>query len=167
MLLPRMLPRVLLPRMLPCVLLPRMLPAARAGNYCVGGSQGREEGNGRVVISRHNGRAGAECGYEVLKTINVPPTAAFTDYSGMAFRGNKVRARVCRRRCSCMDGRAGARVCFAACAINSLATRMFSTCCCDCRSAHAGGHRVAGDLCHGARGTHGGGVPGGRHWVVR
>lgn len=61
-----------------------------AGNYCVGGSQGRDPGNGRIVVAEFNGKSGDECGWEVIKTVEIPSTAYFTDYSGMAFRGDKV-----------------------------------------------------------------------------
>lgn len=61
----------------------------------MGGSQGREPGNGRIVVAEFNGKEGEGCGWEVLKTIEIPATAAFTDYSGMAFRGNKVREMRC------------------------------------------------------------------------
>jgi hypothetical protein len=62
----------------------------RAGNYCVGGEQGREPGNGRIVVAEYNDKKGDECGWEVLKTVDIPDAAYFTDYSGMAFRGDKV-----------------------------------------------------------------------------
>lgn len=60
------------------------------GNYCVGGAQGREPGNGRIVVAEYNRKSGDECGWDVVKTVEIPSTANFIDYSGMAFRGNKV-----------------------------------------------------------------------------
>jgi hypothetical protein len=38
-----------------------------------------------------NGKQGEECGWEVIKEVAIPRTAKFIDYSGMAFRGSKVR----------------------------------------------------------------------------
>lgn len=70
-----------------------------AGNFCVGGSQGRERGNGRIVVSEFNGKSGDECGWDVLKTVEIPSKAAFQDYSGMAFRGDRVS--VCRHQHCC------------------------------------------------------------------
>lgn len=70
------------------------LCACVAGNYCVGGSEGKERGHGRIVVSEFNGKSGDDCGWDVLKTVEIPSKAAFMDYSGMAFRGNKVSRRV-------------------------------------------------------------------------
>jgi hypothetical protein len=61
-----------------------------AGNYCVGGSEGKERGNGRIVVSESNDKSGDDCGWDPVKTVEIPSKAAFMDYSGMAFRGNKV-----------------------------------------------------------------------------
>lgn len=61
------------------------------GNYCVGGAQGREPGNGRIVVAEYNRKSGDQCGWDVVKTVEIPSTAYFTDYSGMAFRDNKVK----------------------------------------------------------------------------
>ena len=56
----------------------------------MGGAQGREPGNGRIVIAEFNDKSGDECGWDVIKTVEIPAKAYFTDYSGMAFRGDKV-----------------------------------------------------------------------------
>jgi hypothetical protein len=66
-----------------------------AGNYCVGGAEGRQRGNGRIVVSEFNGKSGEDCGWDVVKTIEIPSKAAFMDYSGMAYRGSKVSGHVC------------------------------------------------------------------------
>uniref|UniRef100_A0A383W8D3 Uncharacterized protein n=1 Tax=Tetradesmus obliquus TaxID=3088 RepID=A0A383W8D3_TETOB len=60
------------------------------GNFCKGGAEGRETGNGRIIVSQFNGksREGA-CGWDVVKEVAIPPAADFMDYSGMAFRGSK------------------------------------------------------------------------------
>ncbi len=63
---------------------------AATGNNCEGGKRGRKPGHGRVVVSKFNGKSGEECGWDVVKVINIPRTAYFMDYSGMAFRGEKV-----------------------------------------------------------------------------
>jgi hypothetical protein len=42
------------------------------------------------VVSEFNGKSGDECGWEVVKTVEIPSKAAFQDYSGMAFRGDRV-----------------------------------------------------------------------------
>lgn len=76
----------------PCHAVPCHLPPF-AGNFCVGGSQGRERGNGRIVVSEFNDKSGDECGWEVLKTVEIPSKAAFMDYSGMALRGDRVSVR--------------------------------------------------------------------------
>lgn len=54
------------------------------GNYCVGGSKGREKGNGRVVVSKLEWSEDGGCLWVPVKTINIPPSAFFQDYSAMA-----------------------------------------------------------------------------------
>jgi len=54
------------------------------GNYCVGGSQGKDPGNGRIVVSQLEFLADG-CVWKPQKTIHIPTSADFQDYSGMAF----------------------------------------------------------------------------------
>jgi hypothetical protein len=54
------------------------------GNYCLGGSQGAEPGNGRIVVSQLEFLADG-CVWKPQKTIQIPTSADFQDYSGMAF----------------------------------------------------------------------------------
>lgn len=54
------------------------------GNYCLGGARGEEAGNGRIVVSQLEFLADG-CVWKPQKTINIPESAAFMDYSGMAF----------------------------------------------------------------------------------
>ena len=51
------------------------------GNYCVGGAKGREPGNGRIVVTRLKkaNDASESCMWEVVKVVNVPQSAYFTD----------------------------------------------------------------------------------------
>jgi hypothetical protein len=42
-----------------------------------------------------NGKFGEDCGWHVVKEISIPPAADFVDYSGMAFRGEKVGTLAC------------------------------------------------------------------------
>lgn len=60
------------------------------GNHCWGGERGKDAGNGRIVVSVSNGKSGKECGWDVVKTVKIPRTAYFTDYSGMAVRGDRI-----------------------------------------------------------------------------
>jgi hypothetical protein len=63
-----------------------------AGNFCSSGDKGRQPGNGRLVITKFNGKAaGAGCAWDYVKTVNTPPEAYFEDYSDIAFSGNQVR----------------------------------------------------------------------------
>jgi len=66
------------------------LLVADPGNYCLGGKAGRDSGNGRMVVAEFNNKKGDACGWDVVKVVNIPPTADFTDYSDISFRGNKV-----------------------------------------------------------------------------
>eukprot|EP00898_Chlorokybus_atmophyticus_P008557 jgi/Chlat1/8702/Chrsp88S08072 len=62
------------------------------GNFCEGGAKGREAGNGRVVVSKLEESDGS-CRFVPVKTIEIPGAegqARFTDYSGMAFRDDRV-----------------------------------------------------------------------------
>lgn len=68
----------------------RLLLGLCEGNFCAGGEESRTPGNGRIIVSRFNGAAGEDCGWDVVKEVKVPPSARFVDYSGMAFRGNQV-----------------------------------------------------------------------------
>ncbi len=54
------------------------------GNYCLGGSQGADPGNGRIVVSQLEFFADG-CVWKPQKTITIPISAYFADYSGMAF----------------------------------------------------------------------------------
>jgi hypothetical protein len=72
------------------LLLVLVLLVADPGNFCVGGLEGRIPGNGRIVVSEFNDKEGPACGWDVVKVVNIPPSANFTDYSGMAFRGSRV-----------------------------------------------------------------------------
>jgi hypothetical protein len=64
------------------------------GNFCSGGRHGRKEGNGQIVLSKYY-KKDQKCGWEVQKVISVPKSAAFEDYSDMAFapgqRGGGIR----------------------------------------------------------------------------
>jgi hypothetical protein len=65
--------------------------AAAAGNFCSSGKKGRQPGNGRLVVTKFNGKAAdAGCAWEHVKTVNIPPGAYFEDYSDIAFSGNQV-----------------------------------------------------------------------------
>ncbi|KAI3426207.1 hypothetical protein D9Q98_008584 [Chlorella vulgaris] len=58
------------------------------GNYCKGGSEGKEPGNGRIIISQYkewSDENGGGCVWEPVKTVNVPSSAYFADYSDMAY----------------------------------------------------------------------------------
>ena len=54
------------------------------GNYCVGGSQGREKGNGRLIVAEERSDDNGDCYWEPTKTLNIPESAFFQDYSGLA-----------------------------------------------------------------------------------
>lgn len=54
------------------------------GNHCLGGRPGAEPGNGRIVVSQLEFSADG-CVWTPQKTINIPKSADFKDYSGMAF----------------------------------------------------------------------------------
>jgi hypothetical protein len=50
------------------------------GNYCTGGRQGRQPGNGRIIVSQlqtSNGDKG--CMWQPVKTIEIPSSAYFQD----------------------------------------------------------------------------------------
>ena len=54
------------------------------GNFCSGGREGRDPGNGRIVVSQLEWFAESGCVWKPVKTINIPSAAYFRDYSGMA-----------------------------------------------------------------------------------
>lgn len=75
-------------RMLHC----RTAAAAAAGNFCSSGEKGRRPGNGRLVVTKFNGKAaGTGCAWDYVKTLNIPSDAYFEDYSDIAVSGNQVR----------------------------------------------------------------------------
>lgn len=53
------------------------------GNNCMGGSEGREAGNGRLVVMRRVMRGG-ECRYETVEIVKLPTEVNFQDYSAIA-----------------------------------------------------------------------------------
>ena len=55
------------------------------GNRCRGGRKGRKPGGGRIQVLQ---RAGAM--WKPVATIALPPEVAFTDYSAVAVRGNRI-----------------------------------------------------------------------------
>ncbi len=59
------------------------------GNHCAGGEYGRERGNGRIVVSRMK-EDGSRCAWMPQKVISIPATAAFSQFSGIAIRRNKM-----------------------------------------------------------------------------
>jgi len=61
------------------------------GNYCSGGKEGRIPGHGRIIVTKYNEANDEEdCSWEVVKEIHIPKAAYFQDYSGIAFRGDRV-----------------------------------------------------------------------------
>ena len=63
-----------------------------SGNYCSGGREGRIPGHGRIVVTKYNDANDEEdCSWELVKEIHIPKAAYFQDYSGIAFRGDRVR----------------------------------------------------------------------------
>ena len=59
------------------------------GNHCSGGEYGLERGNGRIVVSRMK-EDGSRCAWVPQVVISIPATAAFSQFSGIAIRRNKV-----------------------------------------------------------------------------
>ncbi|BDA43497.1 hypothetical protein COCOBI_04-5090 [Coccomyxa sp. Obi] len=59
------------------------------GNHCSGGEYGRDRGNGRIVVSRMK-EDGSRCAWLPQKVISIPATAAFSQFSGIAIRRNKM-----------------------------------------------------------------------------
>ncbi|PSC67394.1 hypothetical protein C2E20_8907 [Micractinium conductrix] len=55
------------------------------GNYCKGGGEGREPGNGRIVVSKLQWDSDGGCVWEPIKVLNIPPGAFFLDYAAMAY----------------------------------------------------------------------------------
>lgn len=61
------------------------------GNFCSSGEKGRRPGNGRLLVTKFNGKAaGAGCAWDYVKTLNIPSDAYFEDYSDIAVSGNQV-----------------------------------------------------------------------------
>ena len=56
------------------------------GNYCSGGAEGEDPGNGRIIVSEldFNDDTG-ECSWNPVKTINIPRSAFFKDCKLVAF----------------------------------------------------------------------------------
>lgn len=65
-----------------------MLLGLCEGNYCVGGEQGKEPGNGRIVVSSLQRKDDGTCVWEPVSVIDIPRDAYFQDYSGMAIHSN-------------------------------------------------------------------------------
>jgi hypothetical protein len=64
-----------------------VLIALCEGNSCLGGGSGRDPGAGRALVARlvaADATINSPCRWEVLKTIDVPASADFQDYSGLA-----------------------------------------------------------------------------------
>lgn len=59
------------------------------GNHCAGDEYGRDRGNGRIVVSRMK-EEGSRCAWVPQKVISIPATAAFSQFSGIAIRRNKI-----------------------------------------------------------------------------
>ncbi|CAG9462489.1 unnamed protein product [Pedinophyceae sp. YPF-701] len=55
------------------------------GNHCEGGEKGMEKGNGKAVLLEF-GDDYETCVMTVVKTVDLPATAFFTDYSAMAIQ---------------------------------------------------------------------------------
>ncbi|EFN56338.1 hypothetical protein CHLNCDRAFT_57598, partial [Chlorella variabilis] len=55
------------------------------GNFCVGGSEGKKPGNGRIVVSQLKTTKEGGCVWDPMKVINIPESAYFKDYAGMAY----------------------------------------------------------------------------------
>lgn len=55
------------------------------GNHCQGGEEGRDKGNGRIIVSELQWQKDGVCVWEPVKTIHVPASAYFLDYAAMAY----------------------------------------------------------------------------------
>lgn len=55
------------------------------GNGCHGGRKGKKPGSGRIHVLKRVGRS-----WKSMKTIALPPSVKFEDYSAVALRGNKL-----------------------------------------------------------------------------
>ena len=59
------------------------------GNSCMGGAEGKQPGNGRIVVAQlerpSGGDGGSGCVWTPVKTIDIPSSAYFQDYSGFAY----------------------------------------------------------------------------------
>jgi hypothetical protein len=59
------------------------------GNHCANGNDGTDPGNGRIILlSYESDNAG--CSWQKIKTIHIPYTANFQDYSDLAIHNNKI-----------------------------------------------------------------------------
>lgn len=57
------------------------------GNYCKGGEEGKQRGNGRMVVMKKSYSSG-NCLWVTLKTIKIPPEVTFQDYSAATLYGD-------------------------------------------------------------------------------
>lgn len=64
------------------------------GNHCKGGAEGKDKGNGRIVLAQLGSTASGECVWETTKIISIPPRADFTDYSAFAFAPDPASSKV-------------------------------------------------------------------------
>ena len=55
------------------------------GNHCKGGKEGRDQGNGRIVLAQLGKTLTGECVWHTQRVLQIPPRADFTDYSAFAF----------------------------------------------------------------------------------
>jgi hypothetical protein len=55
------------------------------GNFCRGGRDGADAGNGRIIVTRLRQGGEGGCAWEPVKSLHIPPGAHFRDYAAMAF----------------------------------------------------------------------------------
>jgi len=61
------------------------------GNHCKGGAEGRDPGNGRIIVSYLEEAKGDQpCQWTTEKVINIPPQANFQDYADISILGSKI-----------------------------------------------------------------------------
>eukprot|EP00899_Mesostigma_viride_P021195 jgi/Mesvir1/29077/Mv18383-RA.1 len=58
------------------------------GNHCKGGREGRDSGNGRVVVMKKTATSDGICKWVTVQVIPVPKSANFLDYSVLSIRNN-------------------------------------------------------------------------------
>jgi hypothetical protein len=58
-------------------------------NHCSGGAAGLDRGNGRIIVSLLN-ETSTRCAWEPQRVLSIPATAAFSEYTGIAIRGNRL-----------------------------------------------------------------------------